>query len=176
MLSARSVTATILLSLLACGCESPSVTNTTPNASQPPAPAVQAPAVQAPAINVPPVQVPGTAQAPATPDANVGQKAQAGVAKQGRSLDGEKGVGKMIAQPIMSLFAFKENAVFKIQIPSALKLFEASEGRKPKSHQEFMDKIITANQIRLPELRTGMEYNFHTDTGELWVHPVEPKK
>lgn len=82
----------------------------------------------------------------------------------------------MIAQPVISLLAFREKAVFTIQIPQALQLFEASEGRKPKSHQEFMDKIIKANNIQLPALQAGQEYNFHVDTGDLWVHPIEVKK
>ncbi len=154
----------LCLLTLTAGCESGSSTSSVPT----PAPSNPAPS--------PATAVPGTGQSPAVSATSAPQKAAAGVAKQGRSLDNESTVGRIIAQPVISLFAFKENAVFKIQIPSALKLFEASEGRKPKSHQEFMDKIITANQIRLPELQAGSEYNFHTDTGELWVHPVEAKK
>ncbi len=115
-----------------------------------PSPAAQNPAAQTPAESV---------------------KAQVGVGAKGRSLDGETGVGKMVSAPVSAFFAVKERVAFDIQIPQALGLFRASEGRFPKSHQEFMDKIIKANQIKLPELPEGMVYRFNTELGELWVDP-----
>ena len=99
-------------------------------------------------------------------------KAQVGVGAKGRSLDNETGVGKMISGPVSALFAVKERVAFDIQIPQALNLFRASEGRLPKSHEEFMEKIVKANQIKLPELPAGMVYRFNTELGELWVDPV----
>ena len=99
-------------------------------------------------------------------------KAQVGVGAKGRSLDNETGVGKMISSPVSTLFAVKERVAFDIQVPQALNLFRASEGRFPKSHEEFMEKIIKANQIKLPELPAGMVYRFNTELGELWVDPV----
>ena len=117
-----------------------------PTASNPPAPAVQAPAESV--------------------------KAQVGVGAKGRSLDNETGVGKMVSAPVSALFAVKERVAFDIQIPQALGLFRATEGRLPKSHEEFMEKIIKANQIKLPELPAGMVYRFNTELGELWVDPV----
>lgn len=99
-------------------------------------------------------------------------KAQVGVGAKGRSLDGETGVGKMVSAPVSAFFAVKERVAFDIQVPQALSLFRASEGRFPKSHQEFMEKIVKANQIKLPELPAGMVYRFNTELGELWVDPV----
>ncbi|MDX1928526.1 MAG: hypothetical protein SFV81_18495, partial [Pirellulaceae bacterium] len=99
-------------------------------------------------------------------------KAQAGVGIKGRSLDGETGIGKMISAPAATLFTVKEKVVFEIQLPQALNLFLASEGRPPKSHAEFMEKIVKANQIQLPELPAGMTYRFNTELGELWVDPA----
>ncbi len=96
-------------------------------------------------------------------------RAEAGVGKQGQSLKDEKGIGGMIAQPARTLFAVKQRAVFEIQIPSALKLFEATEGRKPKSHDEFMSRIIKANQIKLPELPAGQTYVYDSQAHELMV-------
>lgn len=118
---------------------------------------------------------PSAVEAPvAVPQAEVSepQRAEVGVGRQGRSLDDETGVGRMIAQPAVSLFAVRERVVFEIQIPQAMQLFEATEGRKPKSHEEFMQRIITANQIQLPELPAGSEYRYDPEKGELWVHPV----
>ena len=75
----------------------------------------------------------------------------------------------MIVQPARTLFAFKQRAVFEIQIPSAMKLFKATEGRNPKSHDEFMTKIIKANSIKLPELPAGQTYDYDPQLGELMV-------
>ncbi len=112
---------------------------------------------------------------PATPPAATeSTKAQVGVGKQGRSLDNETGVGKMISAPVSAFFAVKERVAFDIQIPQALNLFRATEGRFPKSHDEFMQKIVKANQIKLPELPAGMVYRFNTELGELWVDPISP--
>jgi hypothetical protein len=101
-------------------------------------------------------------------------KAQAGVGKQGRSLDGETGIGKMISAPASTLFTVKEKVVFEIQIPTQLNHFKAIEGRLPKSHEEYMEKIIKAGQIKLPELPDGKVYRYNVELGELWVDPVTP--
>jgi hypothetical protein len=98
--------------------------------------------------------------------------AEVGVGLQGQSLRNETGIGKAIAQPAVVLFQTKEKIAFEIQIPQALALFKASEGRAPESHAEFMDKIIKFNQIKLPKLPEGQEYQFHPDDEKLWVHPI----
>ena len=108
---------------------------------------------------------------PAAPEV-VAQKAVAGVGKQGQSLRNETGVGKMISGPASALFNVKQKAVLEIQIPHALQLFQATEGRLPKSHEEFMEKIVTANNLVLPELPEGAVYKFDVEKGELWVYPA----
>lgn len=95
--------------------------------------------------------------------------AHAGVGKEGQSLQNETGIGRAIAQPAITLFAVKQRAVFEIQIPQAMQLFEGLEGRKPKDHEEFMAKIIQANNIRLPELPAGKVYRYHPDDAQLYV-------
>lgn len=112
------------------------------------------------------------AAAPASPPpAEEPVKAEAGVGKQGQSLRNEQGVGRMIVQPAVTLFAVRERAVFEIQIPQALNLFQGLEGRKPKDHDEFMAKIIKANNIALPALPDGRTYRYHPEDGQLYVHP-----
>ena len=96
-------------------------------------------------------------------------KAEAGVAAAGRSLDNETGVARVVVEPVKSLFAFKENAVFKIQIPQAMQLFKATEGNFPQSHEEFMTKIVRANKLRLPDLPAGHTYVYDPNRGELMV-------
>jgi hypothetical protein len=96
-------------------------------------------------------------------------KAEVGVGKKGRSLDNEEGVGAMIVEPARQLFRFKQKAVFDFQIPQALQLFKANEGRLPNSDDEFMTKIVRANNIQLPELPSGQRYVWDPAEGELMV-------
>ena len=79
----------------------------------------------------------------------------------------------MFSGPASALFNVQQKAVLEIQIPHALQLFEATEGRLPKSHEEFMEKIVKANNLVLPELPEGAVYKFDTEKGELWVYPED---
>lgn len=99
--------------------------------------------------------------------------AEVGVGIKGRSLQNETGVGKIIAGPAVALFNTKEKIAFEVQIPQAMSLFKASEGRDPISHEEFMDKIIKFNQIKLPKLPDGQEYRYRTEEAQLWVEPIK---
>jgi len=96
-------------------------------------------------------------------------RAEVGVGKRGQSLNDERGIGAMIVQPARSLFATEQRVVFNIQIPKAVQLFEATEGRKPRSHDEYMSKIIKANLIKLPALPAGQKYIYDPIKGELMV-------
>jgi hypothetical protein len=93
-------------------------------------------------------------------------RAQAGVGAQGRSLDNESGI---IVTPAKTLFTVREKAIFEIAIPQALKLFEATEGRKPNSHEEFMSRVVKPNNIQLPRLPEGQRYQYNPQLGELMV-------
>jgi hypothetical protein len=100
--------------------------------------------------------------------------AEVGVGVQGQSLQNEKGVGKIIAQPAMTLFQTKQKVVFEIQVPQALELYRAGEGNGeyPKSHAEFMSKVINANNIQLPKLPEGQVYRYRPhEEQKLWVEP-----
>lgn len=106
----------------------------------------------------------GAAAAPAP--ATVQLKAEAGVGIKGKSLDKHTGV---IVEPAKALLRFEQKSVLEIQIPQALSLFEASEGRKPKSHDEFMSRVVVANNITLPKLPQGHRYIYDPEKGELMV-------
>ncbi len=116
---------------------------------------------------------PPPAPAPAPPPVveMPAQKATAGVGKKGKSLADNTGISKMISAPASAFFNFEQKAVLDIQIPQAINLFKATEGRFPKSHEEFMQKIIEANRLALPVLPAGMVYRFDSEKGELWVYP-----
>jgi hypothetical protein len=113
--------------------------------------------------------------APAPPALQAPIKAEAGVGKQGQSLKNANSMDRMIVQPAITLFTVKQRAVFEIQIPQAMSLYQASNGNYPKSHNEFMTHIIKANNINLPELPAGQVYKYHPDTNDLWVHPADEK-
>lgn len=99
------------------------------------------------------------------------QVAKVGVGLQGNSLDsiGENDARSIITGPAVAFFNAKEKFVFEIQIPQALNFFEATNGRKPKSQEEYMRDIIEANKIKLPVLPEGMVYEYKPDVNELWV-------
>lgn len=97
------------------------------------------------------------------------QIAKAGVEKSGRSLDDQKGVGRVIAQPAKTLLAVPGRMVFEVKIPHAMNLYKATNGRLPQSHEEFMEKIIEANSIKLPVLMPDQKYVYDPKTGQLMV-------
>lgn len=57
----------------------------------------------------------------------------------------------------------------KLAVQQALNLFNAANGRYPKDHTEFMEKIIKANNIRLPVLPGGRQYQYDVANHELVV-------
>ena len=63
-----------------------------------------------------------------------------------------------VTTPIAAYFSTRERIVFDIQIPSAMNTYRALHGRFPKTHEEFMEKIVRENRIRLPKLRAGERY------------------
>jgi hypothetical protein len=97
--------------------------------------------------------------------------AQVGVGVQGQSLKEETGIGKLIAQPALTLFQTKEKVVFEIQIPQAMEIYRATDGEYPATHEDFMAKIIKANKIQLPKLPAGQEYRYRPEEHQLWVEP-----
>jgi hypothetical protein len=176
--------------ILGCGTEIPPEP---PAASNPPAPAaVEPPAVDEPTAAAseaavsqdaaadqgalpetlagpelaPPAQA-APAEAVVEPSVQMEQvKAERGVAAAGRSLDEHAG---LLVTPAKAYFSVRERAVFDIQIPEALKLFKATNGNGPRSHDEFMAQVIEANQIQLPELADGQRYVYDPQTEQLMV-------
>lgn len=79
---------------------------------------------------------------------------------------------QQITDPITGPLTVLQNA--KIEIPQlaiqhALELFNASEGRYPNSFDEFMKRVIQENQIRLPQLPQGMEFQYDVQNHKLMV-------
>lgn len=59
--------------------------------------------------------------------------------------------------------------VAALGIEHAVNLFNASEGRYPNSYDEFMERIIKENHIRLPVLSPGLEYQYDVENHKLLV-------
>lgn len=121
------------------------------------------------------VEVPAVPEAvpvPAAPPVMVQEKAQPGVGKRGGDIPAEPTAGAILTTPTNVYFRAQEQVVFNIQIPEALKLFKATEGRAPDSEEEFFAKIIKANNINLPELPAGHAYKYDVAQEQLMVeHP-----
>jgi len=100
----------------------------------------------------------------------VEKKAEVGVGKQGHY--DTSGPASIITVPVASLFAARQRRVFEVQIPQAMQLFQATEGRLPKSHEEFMARIVEENRLVLPELPEEHRYRYDPEAGQLMVeHP-----
>lgn len=59
--------------------------------------------------------------------------------------------------------------ISKLQIKRMVDLYRAETGDYPKSHQEFMEKIVRRHQIELPVLPGGRQYQYDVDKHELIV-------
>jgi hypothetical protein len=93
-------------------------------------------------------------------------KAEKGVGIKGRSLDQYEGV---LVTPAKAYFAARERLIFEVSVPHALNLYKASEGQAPRTHDEFMEKIVQANQNKLPPLPPGHKYVYDPMTEQLMV-------
>lgn len=97
--------------------------------------------------------------------------AQPGVGIKGRSLDQHEG---LIVTPAKTLFKAKERIAFEIAIPHALNLYIATNGDAPKTHAEFMQKVVIDNNIQLPLLPPGHQYEYDPESKELMVRRPQP--
>jgi type IV secretory pathway VirB10-like protein len=155
--------------------ESPSPSSAAAPATPPPPPpplvAPKAPAqppAPAKALPAPTKKPPAPAKAPA----KTAQKTPTTVQKAAAVGAGAKGRGYgegMVATPVATYFIVKERIAYDIQIPHAMNLFKATEGHAPKTHEEFMEKIVKANQIHLPTLPSGHRYVYDPEQGQLMV-------
>lgn len=59
--------------------------------------------------------------------------------------------------------------ISKNEIAYALRLYEAEHGQYPATYEEFMSKIIKANNIQLPVLPGGKKYQYDVENHQLVV-------
>lgn len=117
----------------------------------------------------------GTTENAAEPEAEyVEKKADVGATGKGEYGVTSEEPMSIVTVPVSTYFKAQEMAVFRMQIPSAMNLFQASEGRYPNSEEEFMTKIIKANQIVLPKLPEGDVYFYDVQARELKIRSKKP--
>ena len=92
-------------------------------------------------------------------------KAEAGVGKEGQIIGDKEG---FLRTPAKVLFSAKQKIAF-LKVERAVNLYDGLEGHKPKTHEEFMEKVIKFNNIELPELPEGQIYIWDPEAGELLV-------
>jgi hypothetical protein len=133
---------------------------------------VENPALQPPAPAAAPLEPAAVVPPPAEPAADaaaemVREKAEVGVGEKGN--DQSEG---LYSTPVKAYFRAKEQVAFNVQIPSNMNLYKAEHGHAPRTHEEFMEKIVKAGMIRLPELPAGHRYVYDPEKEELLVeHP-----
>lgn len=80
-----------------------------------------------------------------------------------------------ITDPLTAPLTVYQNTkvvVPQLAIEHALNLFNASEGRYPESFEEFMTRIVKENQIALPDLPAGMQFQYDVANHKLLVIQV----
>ncbi len=93
------------------------------------------------------------------------------VASEGVGTKGHGYGGDVITEPVRVYFRVQERVVFEIDIPNALKTFKAldPDNKGPKSHEEFMEKIVKEYSINLPNLPEGARYRYDPESETLFV-------
>ena len=94
--------------------------------------------------------------------------------------DGRKGhyeeFGRMsiFSHNIGAMYRMQERLTYNIEIPHAMNLYKATNGRAPQTHEEFWREIIQANKLKMPELKEGCRYEYNPQTEELEVvYPLD---
>jgi len=111
-----------------------------------------------PAVSPPPPPPPG--------GDTVAVEAKPGVGKRGRDYDGGV-LAAPIATPVEQYFSIRQRVEF-MKMTKSMQLYEVQHGL-PKTHEEFMKKIIEDNLINLPDLPDGESYRWDPERGQLMV-------
>jgi len=95
-------------------------------------------------------------------------------AKDGKKGKKSRSAGGYLGAVVSAKFT-AVNQLTKHQYTHALNLYWAEKGYYPKTHEEFMDKIIKFNKLKLPELESGVEYIYDPEDHQLKIHRPEPQ-
>jgi hypothetical protein len=158
---------TLALALTLAGCDQPTG-STRPRARAMPPPEQAAPA-------------PAPPEAPAPREFIVGKTTQ-----DIKDLDAAKKAGGVIVEPKITAkdyITLQGNAYVSMvgktqvdRIKHAIDLYQAETGEFPKTKEEFMDKIIKANNIVLPKLPEYQDYSYVAEEHKLVIIEYSDKK
>jgi len=145
----------------------PVKSSTQGEAAQAPVPGSSAPGPSGAVPQSPPVQPqPMSDSREPLPEGTVREQATVGAGQKGHYSPG------IITTPLSVYFRAQERITFNIEIPHAMKLYKATNGRYPKDMEEFTRAILQPARIQLPELPQGHRYVYDAEKGELLVeHP-----
>ena len=91
------------------------------------------------------------------------ETAKAGVGKKGRNYG-----GGIVSSAVRARFVAPQTVQFA-RVKQAIQAYKAMHGYLPKTHEVFMEEVIEANSLQLPELPEGERYVYDPDKGELMV-------
>ena len=164
-----SVGVTVLIVLLGCDNGAPTHEQPPPQTEATPAP--PPPAAPSLSFQLPPLpsqeRTEDVTPEPERPEPEmVSEAAVVGSGKKGHGYG-----GGMITEPVRAYFRTRERIVFEVTIPNAMKTFKAidPDGKGPKSHEEFMERIVKENSIELPSLPEGHQYRYDPETEGLMI-------
>jgi len=172
-----TITSVIALMLSGCGDLSPpsrpplappGIAIPTPDKpAPPPAPPGVQPAPAATPLTPAPAGQPQSPPAPAPGTERT--QAAVGMGQKGHYAPG------LITTPLDAIWRTREKVTLD-NIKHAVDLYKAGtpDGRGPATHEEFMEKIIKANQIRLPDLPPGQRYVYDPKQEQLMVERPAP--
>jgi len=80
----------------------------------------------------------------------------------------------ILTTPLSVYWRAQERIIFEQQIPHAMQLYHAMNGRYPGSWEEFEREILVPNGIRLPTLPPGHRYHYDPQSGQLMVEKPAP--
>jgi hypothetical protein len=98
-------------------------------------------------------------------------KAAPGVGKQGRDYGGGA-IMKPVTVPVGTYFQARDRITF-LQVDDGMRMYKATNGSAPKTHEEFMEKIIKEGQIKLPALPPGDRYIYVPEQEQLCVEHTQ---
>jgi hypothetical protein len=173
---AMVLAASLLPWIVGCGSEpeGPKPAAPTVPSAAPTAVSAQEGAKKAPPPPPPPAPSPSEFATPKPRDPNepppgmVREKAAVGVGAAGRGYDTNVAAAP-VTVPIGAFFTSKERVAFEIHLPKAMQLYKGEKGYAPRTHQEFMQNVIKANDIHLPELPPGHRYVYDPKQEQLMV-------
>jgi hypothetical protein len=172
-----SPTIALGLALILAGCDQPTGSTTPRARAKPPEEVAEAPAPEP----APPAPAPAPVAPPVGPRKILNERTQ-----DVRDAEKEKKAGGVAKEPRITAkdpILLTGNAYVSIvsqaasqNIKHALDLYQAETGEFPKTYEEFMEKIIKANNIALPKLPFYQEYAYDAPNHKLIVMEYPDRK